>query len=172
MIRLIKNYTMDDIIAAVKRLTSLGVESAALQSLAREIIASSPAPRYPMMAVHEWAARNIEYTSDTALLANFPVAQPGDTELFTSPARMAEHYYLGHRLAADCDCTSLFISAALRTLGVPTRFAILDMHGRGYDHAAVYGYSEKATTWLFIDGTVAGAPVGMQPSYFRQILVN
>jgi hypothetical protein len=172
MITLTRNYNMEQLIVAIKKLIARGESSDLVKRLANSIVTAPGASPYPVVAIHKWASTNIRYQYDNNTAAALQEVSPDGIELLISPERMAEDYYRGVQLIGDCDCTALFITSALRTLGIKTRFAILAIWSKEWDHAATYAWSEVAKTWLFIEGTSSLIPVGTQPVYYKQLLVE
>jgi len=65
-----------------------------------------------MIAIYDWFMCNWSYVND-----------PTEVELVKDPERILEEITKKGRALGDCDDAALFMACALRTIGIPTRFA-------------------------------------------------
>ena len=151
--RSIYNYTFSDIVSNIKRMLNESALNPKVREFAVEISSGSDDK---ISAVYDWVKSNVMYTAD-----------PMDIELITSPIRLVNDYRDGKQLAEDCDGHALFVTALLRSVGVNAHVVILDVQGKGWDHAVAVAYSEKLGREIFVD-TTSTKPLGWSEKYVNR----
>jgi hypothetical protein len=159
MIKFIQNYTIEDIKTSIKYLLDKSSQSEEVRQLALSITRNTDDP---IVAVHSWIKDNIKYVAD-------PVSD-GELELFISPVRIVKDYADGKSLGGDCDDMAILTTALYRSLGIRSDVVLLDVNGKGLDHAVSQVFSDKLGRFIIVDPS-SNLPVGWEEKYYEKVVV-
>jgi hypothetical protein len=138
---LMKNPSLDDTLAAMKRLSHAAKKDLTILKLTREIVRGLEPGDYnsEIQAIYHWVCQNVRYVRDIH-----------DVELVISPQRVLE---LG---GGDCDDMACLLAAMLMSIGNECRFMVVGFENRTPSHVFCQVALRSASTG---DGGVAGDKV-------------
>lgn len=158
----LEKYSLDDIKREMSRLVRDSVGDIQVRNLADKAVerVSYLNSDSQFIAVNEFVRATFPYQPD-----------PQDTEMFISPARVADDYFKGkiHRL--DCDDMAMLTTSMLRSIGHRARIVILDTDGLGYNHCITQAYSPTLNDWINLDPS-SRFPTGWEESYTKRIIIE
>ena len=156
----IKNYTLQHVIDSMNFLLDKASHSPEVRQHAIQITGYSEDKIYP---IYSWVKKNLRYVSD-------PQGIKGSIELFISPVKMVEWYNKGISLGGDCDDHALLLTGLYKSIGLKSNIVIVDVEGKGYDHAYSQVWSDKLNMFIAVD-TVSKYPLGWEISNYGKIVI-
>lgn len=117
-----------------------------IRKLALAIIAGVPAKNWDaeLMRLHKWVRDNIRYVRDP--VDSLSGSTVKGIEYLATPRATLESK------AGDCDESATLLSSLLGSVGHPSRFVAVGLHGRPYSHVFVESPTQNKT-WLSADAT-------------------
>ena len=160
-IRVIQNYSMNDIVNSIHYLLDKASHSQQVRTMA---ILMTQDSHDKISAMYNYLKSNVSYIHD-------PIGADGtEIELFVSPVVMADNYSLGIKPSGDCDDMALLSTALFRSIGINANVVIVDCIGTGWDHAFSEVYSTSLGRFLDFDLTT-DFPVGWSHPYYKRMTV-
>lgn len=153
MLKTIKNYSLGDVKREMSRMLAEGGVNPEVRQFALEIASQGN----QIEAVFDYVKANVKYQPD-----------PYGAEFITSPLKMVEACRAGNA-AEDCDGIALFIAGLLRSLGYNSRILLIDVGGKGLDHAVAQVYSK--VEWINLDAA-SSFPLGWEEKYFSKVVIE
>ena len=160
MIKIIQNYTLQDIKDSMSYLLDKSSHSEEVRQLALKVIADKSDP---IAAIYDFVKSTVSYVPD-------PVMGGDEIELFTSPVKMVRDYNQGLPLAEDCDGMALLATGLYRAIGIRANVIIIDSIGQGFAHAYCLVWSEKLGRFVSVDPS-SDYPLGWELTYKEAIVV-
>lgn len=154
----IENASFNDITNSIQYLLNKSKNNESVKQLANQITQNQ---EDKILAIYNFVKSNIYY-----------VADPIDSELFTSPIKMVETYYQGGEMIADCDDYAIFTTALFRAIGYSANVVIIDQRGDGWDHAYCQVWSEKLNQYITCDASTNQYPLGWVFEYKNIYIVQ
>lgn len=153
---LIKNPSLDDTLAAMRRLANNAKKDLGILKLTREIVRGLEPGDYnsEIQAIYYWVCQNVRYVRDIH-----------DVELVISPQKVLQ---LG---GGDCDDIACLLAAMLMSIGNECRFMVVGFENRVPSHVfcqvalrtadAGGGNAAGARLWATVDPVADDATVMM-----------
>ncbi len=153
---LIKNPSLDDTLAAMRRLANAAKKDLGILKLTREIVRGLEPGDYnsEIQAIYYWVCQNVRYVRDIH-----------DVELVISPQKVLQ---LG---GGDCDDIACLLAAMLMSIGNECRFMVVGFENRVPSHVfcqvalrthdAGGGNAAGARVWATVDPVADDATVMM-----------
>ena len=135
-----------------------------IRKLALSIIAGIPAKNWDaeLMRLHKWVRNNIRYVRDP--VDTLSGQRVKGIEYLATPRATLE------TKAGDCDESATLLSSLLGTIGHPSRFVAVGLHGNSFSHVFVESPTQK-NTWLSADATEP-VEIGWKPRNITSRLIR
>ncbi len=157
MIRILKNYSLDDVKKYIKEFLDLAAQDEAVRDLAVQI---TNGRGNSVVAIYDWVKANVKYTDD-----------PVDTELFIAPTKLVRDFNNHLPMAGDCVDFALLVVSLCRAIGIKANVVLLNTEGKDINHALVEVYSSAVEKKILVDASTDQVPLGWDIHYFDKIVV-
>jgi len=140
-------------VALIKQAVNYGVHDPSIRNRAEQLVGSclERDERAEIECIFNWTKNHFRYLRD-----------PRGLEYVKSPEVSEAEIIKKGFFMEDCDGIVAYLAALLKSIGYPVRAVVISIPGKGPDFKHIYleVYLSKENTWLALEGTGRGKPMG------------